>query len=156
MAPAPPRRRAHGNPTPNTPQTMADPTPTLAQPDAQPSLADLARRVAALEEKLGRSTPSPPPSPFEILDVDGRVMGRDPDGLVRFSWRIVVRSLHPLPFAVRARIQFLDMHSFVLRELHQPDLVCEPVDRQKFSGLITVSPEEADQIMGIKGRLFLS
>jgi len=124
---------------------------------------DLRKRIAKLENRIsaleaGQSNSSRPDYDlsecFDITNIDGRVIGADEDaGVIRFSWKVAIQSLIDSPLQVDLGIQFVDMNSFVVVEERVRNLQLRGQKLEKFTGLISLSPEEEHEILGVKAWL---
>ena len=91
---------------------------------------------------------------FEIISVDSRTFERDPEGdRCKFSWKVVVQSHATRPLTLEAKLEFVDMDSYLVEEDSGSGFKLEPGGRGKFRGYKWISDEAEYQIVGVRAHL---
>ncbi len=133
-------------------------------------IGDIEKRVEALEmgsrpvgEEVTRRSPRTRTGEageigagdlFEIVSVDSRTFERDPDAdRCKFSWKVVIQSLASRPLELQARLEFVDMDSYLVEEDSAAGFRLEPGARGKFRGYKWISNEAEYQIVGVRAHV---
>ena len=91
---------------------------------------------------------------FEIISVDSRAFERDVEGdRCKFSWKVVVKNHTTRPLILRARLEFVDMDSYLVEEDSATGFRLEAGDEGKFRGYKWISNEAEYQIVGVRANL---
>ena len=156
---------------------MTEEAPSI-ESSLQAKIEDLERRIEDLEKNLGRpsgesiskssgiiskdGTSKPAEEEkepevletFEIVSVDSRAFERDVEGdRCKFSWKVVVRNHTTRPLILCARLEFVDMDSYLVEEDTATGFRLEAGDEGKFRGYKWISNEAEYQIVGVRAHL---